>query len=366
MSKEKVIHEPLFHISKRTDENLRHTAFVKAIAILSGFIFCGLLSWICIGANPISVYASMIKGVFVTGDVLDTLRTASILLMISLAVTPAFKMKFWNIGAEGQVLLSALASFACVYNLSGKVPEAVLIILMLVSSVLVGIIWSVIPAVFKAFWNTNETLFTLMTNYIATQIVLFFVDRWAPNNSTTIKPIFDHGCLPKIGGNEYWLPIIIGLVVTVLMYIYLKYTKHGYEISVVGESTNTARYIGLSVKKTIIRTLIVSGIVCGLTGFVLTAGIKHTISDTVVNGLGFTAVLVSWLSKFNPIAMVFISFFVIFLQNGTAQVMFDNHIDNSYFANIAVAIIFFFIIACEFFISYKINFRKSAKKEVIE
>ena len=79
MSKEKVIHEPLFHISKRTDENLRHTAFVKAIAILSGFIFCGLLSWICIGANPISVYASMIKGVFVTGDVLDTLRTASIL-----------------------------------------------------------------------------------------------------------------------------------------------------------------------------------------------------------------------------------------------------------------------------------------------
>lgn len=365
MSKEKSKREPLFHISKRSDENFKHSLIVKTIAIVAAFLFCGLLSWICIGANPVSVYVSMFKGVFGNANKFQTtMRTAAILLMISLAVTPAFKMKFWNIGAEGQVLISALASFACVYKLGGKVPEAILLILMFVSSVVVGAVWAVIPAIFKAFWNTNETLFTLMTNYIATQIVLYFVDIWAPSNTTTIRPIYNHGCLPQLGGNEFLLPIIISLLLTAIVYVYLKYSKHGYEISVVGESSNTARYIGLSVKKTTIRTLVVSGVMCGITGFLLTSAIKHTISDTVVNGLGFTAVMVSWLAKFNPIAMVFISFFVVFLQDGTVQVMLDNHIANNFFANMIVAIVFFFIIGCEFFINYKINFRKSTKKEI--
>ena len=252
------------------------------------------------------------------------------------------------------------------YKLGGKIPEWLLICIMLISSLLVGALWAVIPAIFKALWNTNETLFTLMTNYIATQIVLYFVDKWAPNNSTSIHPIFDHGNLPKIGGGDFWLTIIVGLIITVLIYIYLKFSKHGYEISVVGESTNTAKYIGLSVKKVIIRTLILSGALCGVAGFLLAGSICHTISDTVVNGLGFTAVMVSWLAKFNPLIMIAVSFLVIFLKDGTGQVMSDNHITNNFFANMIVAIVFFFIIGCEFFISYKINLRKSAKREAVK
>lgn len=366
-NKEKIKREHLIHISKRTNVTWKQSLLVKAIALVAAFLFVGILSWICIGASPISVYSSMVKGVFSSGDrFLTTWRTASVLLIISIAVTPAFKMKFWNIGAEGQVLISALAAFACMYKLGGKIPEWLLICIMLISSLLVGALWAVIPAIFKALWNTNETLFTLMTNYIATQIVLYFVDKWAPNNSTSIHPIFDHGNLPKIGGGDFWLTIIVGLIITVLIYIYLKFSKHGYEISVVGESTNTAKYIGLSVKKVIIRTLILSGALCGVAGFLLAGSICHTISDTVVNGLGFTAVMVSWLAKFNPLIMIAVSFLVIFLKDGTGQVMSDNHITNNFFANMIVAIVFFFIIGCEFFISYKINLRKSAKREAVK
>ena len=158
------------------------------------------------------------------------------------------------------------------------------------------------------------------------------------------------------------LPIVVAVAATVLMYIYLNYSKQGYEISVVGESENTARYVGIKVEKVIIRTMLISGALCGLAGLLLVGGINHTITTTIADGQGFTAVMVSWMAKFNPFAMIFTSFLIILLGRGAGEISTAFGLNQS-FADIITGIILFFIIGCEFFITYKISFRKKAGKE---
>ena len=275
-------------------------------------------------------------------------------------------MRFWNIGGEGQVLIGGLATAACMICLGDKLPNWLLICTMVAASIAAGAIWAVIPAIFKAKWNTNETLFTLMMNYVATQLVAFFVILWeVPKGAGKIGIInqsTEAGWLPQIGDYKYLLNILIVAALTILMYVYLNYSKHGYEIAVVGESERTARYVGIKVEKVIIRTMLLSGAVCGIAGLLLVGGTDHTITTTIADGRGFTAVMVSWLAKFNPIFMIFTSFLLVFLDRGASEISTVFGLNQS-FADILTGIILFFIIGCEFFISYKISFRKSARKE---
>ncbi len=354
--------EPLFHITKRDDTTLSRSVLVRVFAILAAFLLCVLLSFILIGADPASTVSAMFKGCFGTSrKIWRFFKDLSILLCISLAVTPAFRMKFWNIGAEGQTLVGALASVACIIILGGKIPEWLLLIIMLVCSVLAGVIWGVLPAIFKAIWDANETLFTLMMNYVATFIVSYFLMIWTPNGSSTLGKL-SFGYMPSII-NDSFLVIIITAVLTAAIYIYLNFTKHGYEISVVGESRKTALYIGINVKKVIIRTMALSGALCGFTGFLIVSALDHSVTTATVGGQGFTAIMVSWLAKFNPIIMTITSALITFLNRGAAQMSTTFNIDSS-FPSIIVGIIIFFIIGCEFFIYYKINFRhKGARKE---
>lgn len=359
---QKKTHEPLFHIAKRDSIPTLKAWLIRATAIVVALIVCGLLTMLLTGENPINVYASMIEGAIGTERrVWRLLQDLAILLCISLAVTPAFKMKFWNIGAEGQVLIGGLAAAACSMFLTDSLPTAVLIPVMFIASIIAGAIWAVIPAFFKAHWNTNETLFTLMMNYIAIQLVSYYCFVYSvPKGSGKIPLLPKASWLPTIGNNDYILNIIIVAVITFGMYIYLKYNKHGYEISVVGESENTAKYIGINVKKVIIRTLILSGAICGIAGLLLVSGTNHTIASNTVDGRGFTAIMVSWLAKFNPITMILTAFIIVFLEKGAGEIstMFGL---NSSFSEIITGIIIFFIIGCEFFINYKLVFR--SKKE---
>ena len=296
-------------------------------------------------------------------------QNLAILLCISLAVTPAFKMRFWNIGAEGQVLAGGLAAAACMICLGDKVPNGLLIVLIVLSGIAAGAVWAGIPAIFKAKWNTNETLFTLMMNYVATQIVAYFIIIWeSPKGSGQVGIInqsTEAGWLPQIGSYKYLLTILVVAVLTVLVHIYLKYSKHGYEISVVGESERTARYVGIKVGKVIVRTMLLSGALCGIAGVLLVSGTDHTISTTIAGGRGFTAVMVSWLAKFNPISMILTSFLLVFLDRGAGEISTAFGLNQS-FADILSGIIIFFIIGCEFFITYRLSFRKPAKKEAAE
>ena len=358
--------ESRFHISKRKALPWYKAWAIRGAAIVLALIVCALITTLATGLNPLKVYGTMIQGALGTPRKVWTLmQNLAILLFISLAVTPAFRMRFWNIGAEGQVLISALACAACMILLGDKVPNAVLILIMIAASVAAGAIWAVIPAFFKAKFNTNETLFTLMMNYVATQLVAYFVIVWeVPKGAGKIGIINQStqaGWLPQIGDYKYLLNILVVAVLTVLMYVYLNYTKHGYEIAVVGESERTARYVGIKVEKVIIRTLLLSGAVCGVAGLLLVGGTDHTVTTTIAGGRGFTAVMVSWLAKFNPIGMIFASLLLVFLGRGASEISTVYGLNNS-FGDILTGVILFFIIGSEFFINYQLHFRVKAEK----
>jgi simple sugar transport system permease protein len=241
---------------------------------------------------------------------------------------------------------------------------------MILVSLLAGMVWGLIPAFFKANWNTNETLFTLMMNYIAIQLTAFFSIVWeAKKGSGTIGTInqktqagwISTSFLPNVFGNfNYSINVMIVLLLTLVMFIYLKYTKQGYEISVVGESENTARYAGIHVKKVILRTMAISGAICGFTGFLLVSGSSHTISTNTAGGRGFTAIIVSWLAKFNPFVMILISFFLVFMGNGATQIASEYQLNESA-SEVITGIILFFILGSEFFVNYRLIFGNHGK-----
>ena len=357
--------EPLIRISKRDGLIWWKSWLVRVAAVALALVLCSVIIILITGYNPVQVYYAMIRGSFGTARKFwIMLQNLAMLLCISLAVTPAFKMRFWNIGAEGQVLVGGLATAAVMFYVGDRLPTALMIVIMLAASLAAGIIWAMIPAFFKAKWNTNETLFTLMMNYVATQLVSFFIMIWVPSGSSVmgiINQSSKSGWLPELFGQKYLLNIIIVAVITVAMFIYLKYSKQGYEISVVGESENTARYIGINVKKVILRTMGLSGAICGVAGFLLVAGTNHTITTTTAGGMGFTAIMVSWLGKFNAGIMVVTSFIIVFLQRGAGEIATKFNLNQSV-ADILTGIILFFIIGCEFFVNYRINFRKSQKE----
>ncbi len=284
-------------------------------------------------------------------------------------------MKFWNIGAEGQVLAGGLVTAVTMYYIGNSFASSfgnplpagmqiLLIAIMAVLAILAGALWGVIPALFKAKWKTNETLFTLMMNYVAIQLVEAVRVTINKGGSGKVdSSILVQGWFPKIFGREYLIDIIVVVIVTGVIYVYLKYSKHGYEISVVGESENTAKYVGINVKKVIIRTMALSGAICGLAGLLIVGGASHALDKNMAGGRGFTAIMVSWLSKFNPLIMIFSSLFLVFLERGAKELASAPGIGlNESFSEILTGILLFFIIGCEFFINYKLTFRKSAKE----
>ncbi len=358
---------PLFHIVKRGALPWYRAWGIRGAALLLALLICALITNLITGLNPLQVYATIFQGSFGSARRAWVLfQNIAMLLCVSLAITPAFRMRCWNLGGDGQMLMGCLATTACMILLGGKLPNGVVIALMAVSSVAAGAIWAAIPAIFKAKWNTNETLFTLMMNYIATQLVAYYIIIWeVPKGAGKIGIINQStqaGWLPQIGSYKYLLNIIIVSLICVAMYLYLNYSKHGYEIAVVGESERTARYVGIKVERVIIRTMLLSGAVCGLAGMLLVGGTEHTLTTTITSGRGFTAVMVSWLAKFNPIWMIFTSFLLVFLERGAGQIATSFGLSAS-FADILTGLILFFIIGSEFFINYRIQVRHSAEKE---
>lgn len=357
---------PLIQVSKRKAMPWYFNLGVRAAAIVLALVACAFVTMAFTGENPLAVYATMWNGAFGTPrKIWILLQNIAILLCVSLAVTPAFKMRFWNIGGEGQILVGGLATAACMILLGSKIPNWLLIVLMVIASLLAGALWGAIPAICKAKWGTNETLFTLMMNYVATQLVAYFVILWeVPKGAGQIgiiNQLSKAGWLPQIGSYKYLLNILIVALLTVAMYVYLTRSKHGYEIAVVGQSERTARYVGIKVGRVIVRTMILSGALCGLAGLLLVGGTDHTITTTIADGRGFTAVMVSWLANFNPLSMIFTSFLLVFLDRGASEISTNFGLNHA-FGDILTGIILFFIIGSEFFIRYQIRLRSPRKE----
>ena len=364
-------HEPLIQIAKRTDMAGWKAWLIRIAAILIGFFAMSFVLTFLASASA--------EKTLTMGDVLERMKLSmfgrvfeggketqmwiffeksAVLLCLSLALAPAFKMKFWNCGAEGQALFGGLMGLLCMINLGGTLPEEALVPIVILASILGGALWAVIPAIFHAKYGTNETLFTLMMNYVATQLVAYCLFVYGTNSNVITK--VKTGALPVIDNNPKLLNVIIVVTLTVLMFVYMKYSKQGYEISVVGESQNTARYIGINVKKVIVRTMLISGALCGVAGMLLVAGGSQSINTDTVGGQGFTAIMVAWMGKFNPFIIAVMSVLVVALQVGIGGVADANFLNKSY-GDVMIGVVILCLVACEFFIQYSVKIRRNKK-----
>ena len=352
-----------FHIVKRLDMPKKQYWMIKAAGFVTAFLLSAVLCNILSPGSFGIFFERMAYGVYNPRDpkeIFDFIETAGLLILVAFALAPSFKMKFWNIGAEGQISIACLVTAGITYFMGNGKNDVLVIIVSLICSILAGIIWAVIPAIFKAFFNTNETLFTLMMNYVATALISVCIAFWITNGSQTF-PYLDNGGLPALFGIKYLFSIFIIIAVVALMVVYLKKTKHGYELSVVGASINTARYVGINVKKVIIRTLILSGAISGLVGFLLVAGHHHSLTATLADGRGFTGVLIAWLGQFEPGPMILYGFLVAFFQRGSTKAASYAAISKTEFSAIVTGMFFLIVIATEFFVNYRLIFDKKEK-----
>lgn len=340
-------------IAKRAELGTKKAVLIRLASVLAALIAGGIFILI-IGYNPFPVYGTIVKGAFSTAMAFQaTVKIMIPLLISALGVTLAFKMKFWNIGAEGQIIVGAIfASYFALFH--DDLPHVLLIIIMLAAGIIGGGLYGLIPAFFKAKFNTNETLFTLMLNYIALNVIVWLRDgAWADPESGGFPKIARFSAnaqLDKVFGVQIgW---IIGLVLTAAVFVYLKYTKHGYEISVVSESHATARYAGMDPKKIMLRTMFLSGAVCGVAGMVQATGSDMTLATSVAGGVGFTAIIVAWLAQLNPVVILIVSFLFAVLEKGSS-VMQSTFGISTYCADVLQGIILFFVLAGEFFVRYK-------------
>lgn len=359
--------EPLIRITKRNTIPAWRAWAIRLIAVFASLVICAGIIYLIVNLNPFDVYKSMFKGAFGTEKRMwATLRDCMMLLCVGIGLAPAFKMRFWNIGAEGQILVGGIATAALMIYTRNSLPNWILLLIMAVVSAICGALWGFLPALFKSRWNTNETLFTLMMNYVAIQLTSFCVSRWenpfGSNSVGVINQNTRNGWFPAIFGQQYMLNVILVLSLVLIMYFYLKYSKHGYEISVVGGSQSTAKYAGISVSKVYIRTMLLSGAICGFAGFLAVSGASHTISISTAGGRGFTAIIVAWLSKFNTVVMLLISLLLVFLEKGAVEIASQYNL-NDYASEMITGIILFFILGSEFFINYRVILRGKAEKE---
>ena len=356
-------HSPLFTVFKRSDMPKWKAILIRVGAVFGVFVLTLLMASAVVHDNPFNVLQTLFKGAFISPWVL--IYDSCVLLGFGVAIVPAFKMKFWNMGANGQVLASCLAAILIMFYYGEKMENVPLILLMFVCAIVAGCVWAVVPALCKAFFNTNETLFTLMMNYIAVALVGYFNFVMAKGKKETpgiINQLSKKGWIVlkslPIEMRNYIVLIIFVLIITVLVYIYIAKTKHGYEITVLGDSVKTAKYVGMNTKWITIRTLFVSGIICGCIGFLFAASVHHSVTVNLCGSLGFTGVLIAWLSNFNPLVMAGISFFLAFLTNGTSKISSMYRLGSNDLSSVMIGLIFFAILVSEFFIRYVLKINK--------
>ncbi|MCK8059951.1 MULTISPECIES: ABC transporter permease [unclassified Fusibacter] len=345
----------MFRISKRASISFRRHLMIKTSAILLALLTLAIFLML-LGHNPIKVYGEMINGSLGSAyRVKETIKIAIPLTMTAIGILLAFKMKFWNIGAEGQIMMGAIGgTYIALYHT--YLPTPILLLTMLVVAAVLGGLWALIPGFFKVRYDSNETLFTLMMNYIAIKIVVYLqFSLWKDPNGFGFAKIaqFDpKAVFPSIFG------VHIGWVITILLvavvYLLINHTKLGYEICVVGSSKNTAKYAGMNVDGTILKTVFLSGAIAGIVGIVQASAINGTLSVDVSGGYGFTAIIIAWLSGMSTLIIPITAFLFAILTQGAMFIQTAFQIPQSV-AEILQAMILIFALGSEFFTAYEIK-----------
>ncbi len=347
---------------KRGEVSKKTNFIVRIMAIILALIVAGIFMAI-LGHNPIEVYGYMIKGAFGSpGKIRQTIILVIPLLITGLGVSVAFKMQYWNIGGEGQILMGAFGAALFALNFP-SLPMPLLLILMIISGAIFGGLWALISGVLKVYFNTNETITTLMLNYVALKIITYLqYDAWKDKQALGFPKIAnfpDNAIFPSVF--RVHIGWIIALVLVVIFYVSMKHSKMGYEISVLGESKNTAKYAGINIKKTILKAVFISGAVCGLTGVIQSSAVSNTLSVEVTGGMGYTAIIVAWLSNLSALIMLIVSVLFAALLEGGAYIQTAFGIPNAA-ASVMQALILFFVLGSEFFVKYKLVFANKLTK----
>ncbi|MCQ2793790.1 MAG: ABC transporter permease [Bacilli bacterium] len=353
-----------FRIAKRANITNTKAWIIRGISIVAALLVSGIVCTLFKPGSFLDFYKGLVVGCFgTTNYIFELLCCISIFLLLSIAVTPAFKMKFWNIGVEGQAMIGCILTAVILLLMPSAIPGPLVIIIALLASVTGGMIWAIIPTIFKIRFNTNETLFTLMMNYVATILAAVTIAIVSPGGSQTFPLITDPSrLLINIGTIKYIPFIIVTILFTVMMYFYLRKTKEGFELSVMGDSINTARYVGIKPHWIMFRTMLISGGLAGLCGFLIVCGKEATLSKTLVGGRGFTAVLIAWLGHFNPAEItIFASLVGILEQGATYTAGLIKISSKKYFSGVIIGLFILIVIVSEFFVNYQVRFKSKNK-----
>ncbi len=365
----------MIRIVKRDGLSLKKLILIYVGAILLAMLVgCALLA--SMGVNPFKFYEKMLT-IGVVGNAFPYkcfegyIKLFTPLLIVSVALSLAFRMKFWNVGGEGQFIIGALVAGSISALIGEGAPRIIVLVLMCLGGAVVAGLYGSIASVLKVKFGTNETLMTLMLNYIALYVIMFFGETKADwnilLNEESARPIFktffENAWMPtiKIGSFSLNISLIIAFIITALIYVYLKKTKQGYELSVVGDSISTANYAGMKTGRIIIRTVFLSAFLIGLAGafYVSTA---HSLSTSVTNDVGWTGVIVAWLSKLNTLAIVVTSALISVLRYGATQAAAEFSSVDSHFADLLQGIILFCVLACDFLTRFKVIINLKRRK----
>ncbi len=357
-----------FHLVKR--ENLpfwkRALAYLAAVVAALGI---GAIILLAIGVDPIDYYYQL----FTMGTVgnkiayktyMNYLKEFLPLVLTSVALSLAFKMKFWNIGGEGQFIMGSISAAYIALEFGDSLPMWLTLLVMCVTAMIIAGLYGLVAGILKVKFGTNETLMTLMMNYIALYVLYFIGETKADWNfflqENSSRPVFvnfsELAEFPSIKiGEKFELNIcfILTLVIGALIFIYLKYTKHGYEIGVIGDSTGTAKYAGMKVNKIVLRTVFLSAAFIGLAA-AFKVGTAGVLSTAITDDVGWTGIIVAWLAQLNTGMIFIVAALICVLQYGSTVAAATYAQVDSSFANMLQGIILFLVLAADFFIRFRI------------
>ncbi len=352
----------MFKIEKRTSLSPWKKALYTFLAITCAILASGVMVAI-LGQNPLNMFVKLIEGSLGSQyRIIQTINKTIPLIILSLGISVAFKMKFWNIGAEGQLIMGGFGAAFVAFKFP-NLPLPMLLVLMALCAILFGAGWAFIPALLKSRFGASESLVTLMMNYIAIEWITYLqMGPWrdpAGGGMPRIAQFPNNAVLPKVFGVHIgW---IIALILVILLYILMNRSKLGYEIAVLGESEMTARYAGMNIKRIMIYAVLLSGGLCGLTGMIQASAIEHSISNQFSGGLGFTAIMTAWLAKLNPAAIVFVSFLFAMLLQGGSYIQVALQVSSTV-ASMIQGVVLFFLLGSDFFMQYSIVFTKKVRE----
>lgn len=377
--KAKPHHNPFIRVAKRDNLTIWQKIVLYVVALFAAMVVGGIFVAFT-GVNPFEYYKTVITGCFNnTINIKAFINIIMPLIITSLGISFAFKMKFWNIGGNGQFIVGAISATTVALFLQNSLPQWLTLVLMFIAGAVGGGLFGLIPAALKVKFGTNETLLTLMLNYIAYYVLTYLKNtmffRRLSDTGALLRPDFKilpdnaHMFTLELAGIKFDLTLIIALVLIVITFIYFKFTKQGYEISVVGDSRNTASYAGMNVNRIVLRTMFISAAVIGVAGMLQVCGsaTSHTLSEGIASDVGFTGIIVAWLAKLNSFGILATSALLGVLQKGCAVAQSTYHISSAA-ASILEGFILFTILAADFFIRYKVvfNFKRKQSTEAVK